>query len=133
MSENDERQMNLERIKNYASALYIAVVERYKILPLISTISATLVGLLIQSNMLIKTRYLSFISLIILLLLIPISMFTLLYQLDQDRRALTDRITNILNPEPNNNIKDGAAGWFLYFLFGMFSLAIILIVLSFFA
>ena len=102
MGENEIRQMLLEEIKNYGGALYSVASERYKILPLISTISAALVGLLIQSNILIKHRELAFVALIILLILMPISIFFHLFQLDQTNIYLQKKLKNIGKIDQNN-------------------------------
>ena len=132
MNENEQRQMNLERSKNYSHALYSAIIERYKILPLISTLSAALVGLVIQGTDLVKINILAFISFITLLILIPLSVFGILYQLGDDIKSLADKIDNILQPT-KLSVKTSSLmsilPWVVYVLFLM---AIILFILSFF-
>lgn len=130
MHENNIRQMNLERVKNYGNALYIVANERYKILPLISTVSAALIGLLIQGNILIKHRELAFIALIILLLLIPISIFVNLFQLDQTNVYLQKKLKNIGKIDQNTPKLNSLPYWFPYFLLIIFWSSIILVILS---
>ena len=96
---NDNDLEKLERIKNYANALYQVILERYRILPLIGTLSAAFVGLVIQNTTLVKTTDLAFIALCILIALIPISIFGILYQLGRDAENLGEKIENILEED----------------------------------
>ena len=132
MTEEELRQMNLERLRNYSGAMYSAIIERYRVLPLISTLSAALVSLTIQSTELIKIQSLAFIAFVILLLLIPLSVFATLYQSGRDIESLADRIKNILQPTGNQTGNTNFIGTFTWFLFFLFSVAIILMILSFF-
>ncbi len=132
MTDDETQKMNIERLRNYSNALYSAVTERYKILPLISTLSAALVGLVIQHTELVKTQTLVFISLIIFLILIPLSVFVALYQSGQDIEILADRIENILLPIKNQKEDSNFIIIFPWILFFFFSIAIVLMILSFF-
>lgn len=132
MTDEEIKQMNLERLRNYGNALYLVIIERYRVLPLISTLSAALVGLTIQSTELIKIQTLALISFIILLLLIPLSVFTTLYQLGRDVENLADRIKNISQPTGNQMGNTSFISIFPWILFFLFSIAIILMILSFF-
>lgn len=131
MTEEELKQMNLERLRNYSTALYSAIIERYKVLPLISTLAAALVGLTIQGTELIKIQSLAFISFVILLLLIPLSVFATLYQLEIDIKNLADRIENtrLISKERAAQNFMSIFPWMLFFFF---SIAIILMILSFF-
>ncbi len=132
MNEEELRQMNLERLRNYSSALYAVIFERYKILPLISTLSAALVGLVIQGTDLVKIKSLAFISFIILLILIPLSIFGILYQLGRDVENLSDKIKNILQPTKSPVRTASFISIFPWIVYVLFLVAIILIILSFF-
>ena len=124
--------MNLERLENYKDALYAIILERYKILPLISTLSAALVGLVIQGTDFIKIRSLAFISFITLLILIPLSVFGILYQLGRDAENLGEKIENILEPRKPSVRASNFMGIFPWVVYVFFLISIILIILSFF-
>lgn len=128
MTDDETRQMNLERLRNYSHALYAVIIERYKILPLISTLSAAVVGLIIQSATLVKTADLAFIALFMLIALIPISVFGILYQSGHDIEALATKIKNL--PDGTNRERD--ASDFMGICYVIFLIAIILLLLSFF-
>jgi len=129
---NDNDLEKLERIKNYANALYQVILERYRILPLISTLSAAFVGLVIQNTTLVKTADLAFIALCILIALIPISIFGILYQLGRDAEILTIRIRNIHNEVKQGQDTSSFMGIFPWVVYVIFLIAIILVLLSFF-
>lgn len=123
----------LERLRNYKDALYTVIIERYKILPLISTLSAVLIGLIIQGTDFVKIKNVAFISFIILLTLIPLSVFGILYQLGRDTERLSKKIEDILSktkklPATESNFIS-IFPWIIYVLF---LIAIILFILSFF-
>lgn len=132
MNLSPEDSLKLERIRNYANALYQVVLERYRILPLISTLSAAFVGLAMQNTALVKTSDLAFIALCILISLIPISIFGILYQLDRDSELLEKKIISIssgVKPEESTSTLIKTFPWIIYVIF---LIAIILILLSFF-
>ena len=132
MTEEETRQMNLERLRNYSNALYTVIIERYKILPLISTLSAALVGLVIQGTDFVKIKSLAFISFIALLILIPLSVFGILYQLGRDAEHLAEKIENILQPTKSSGNTSGFMSIFPWIVYVVFLTAIILFILSFF-
>jgi len=132
MTEEELRQMNLERLKNYKDVLYAAILERYKILPLISTLSAALVGLVIQGTDFVKIKSLAFISFVTLLILIPLSVFGILYQLGRDIENLAEKIENILEPRKPSTKTSNFMSIFPWIIYVLFLIAIILIILSFF-
>jgi len=133
MTEEEQRQMNLERLRNYKDALYAVILERYKILPLISTLSAALVGLVIQGTDFVKIKSIAFISFIILLVLIPLSMFGILYQLGRDAEHLTEKIEGILLESKKSSVKAlNFISIFPWIVYVLFLVAIILFILSFF-
>lgn len=132
MNEEELRKMNLERLRNSGSVLYTIIFERYKILPLISTLSAALVGLVIQGTDLVKIKVLAFISFITLLILIPLSIFGILYQLGCDAKNLGEKIENILEPRKSLARTSNFMSTFPWVVYGIFLVAIIFIILSFF-
>jgi len=133
MTEEELRQMNLERLRNYGNALYAVIFERYKILPLISTLSAALVGLVIQGTDFVKIKSLAFISFIILLILIPLSVFGILYQLGRDAEHLAEKIEGILSEPKKSSIRvSNFISIFPWIVYVLFLVAIILFILSFF-
>lgn len=132
MTEEETRQMNLERLRNYSNALYTVIIERYKILPLISTLSAALVGLVVQGTDFVKIKSLAFISFVTLLLLIPISVFGILYQLGRDAEYLAEKIENILQPTKAHGGSSDFMSIFPWIVYVLFLIAIILFILSFF-
>lgn len=132
MTEEELRQMNLERLGNYSHALYAVILERYKVLPLISTLSAVLVGLIIQGTDLVKIKILAFISFVILLVLIPLSVFGILYQLERDIKNLANKIENILQTANSPANTSNFISIFPWIVYSFFLVAIILVILSFF-
>lgn len=132
MTEEELRQMNLERLRNYSSALYAVIFERYKILPLISTLSAALVGLVIQGTDLVKVKALAFISFITLLILIPLSILGILYQLGRDAENLSEKIENILQPTKSPTKTTNFISIFPWIVYVLFLIAITMFILSFF-
>lgn len=133
MTDDEIRQMNMmERLKNYSNALYLVIIERYKVLPLISTLSAALVGLSIQSTTLVKTADLALIALLMLIALIPISVFGILYQLGRDAEVLATRIKNLPNGLTQEQSTPSFMGIFPWVVYVIFLGAIILFLLSFF-
>ncbi len=132
MTEEEIRQMNLERLRNYKDALYAVIIERYKILPLISTLSAALVGLIIQGTDFVKIKIVAFISFIALLILIPISVFGILYQLGRDAEHLAEKIENILQQTKSPRGTSGFMSIFPWIVYVLFLISIVLFILSFF-
>lgn len=132
MTEEELRQMNLERLKNYKDALYVVILERYKILPFISTLSAALVGLVIQGTDFVKIKSIAFISFVFLLILIPISVFGILYQLGRDAEHLAGKIENILQPTKPPREMSNFMNIFPWIIYVLFLISIVLFVLSFF-
>ena len=127
------RQMNLERLKNYKDVFYLVILERYKILPLISTLSAALVGLIMQGTDFVKIKSLALISFIVLLILIPLSVFGILYQLERDAERLKKKIENILEPEKSSPETSNLMSVFPWIVYIFFVIAITLFILSFFS
>jgi hypothetical protein len=132
MTDEELRQMNIERLRNYGSALYNVIIERYKVLPTISTISSALAVFIFQGTTLIQTRILAHISLVILLILIPLSIFGTLYQLGKDADHVAENIKNLLHNSASDIKNVDFFNPFLWILFFFFSMAIILMILSFF-
>lgn len=130
MNEN-KQQTNIERLKNYSDALYRVILERYKILLQISTLSVALVGLVTQATNLVKVKNLALISFIILLALIPLSVFGILYQLGCDAKILSERIESISQPTKNQTETNNFMNIFPWIIFFFFSISIVLVILSF--
>jgi len=128
----DEQEMDLERLKNYSNALYLVIIERYKVLPLISTLSAALVGLAIQNTNIIKTGDLATIALFILIALIPISVFGILYQLERDIEHLAEKIETISEQTRYPIKTSNFISIFPWIIYVLFLIAIIIFILSFF-
>ena len=124
--------MNMKRLENYSNALYLAIIERYKVLPLISTLSAALVGLAMQSTTLVKTADLATIALFMLIALIPISVFGILYQLGRDVEHLAEKIETILEPTRSSVKTSNFISIFPWIVYVLFLIAIVLFILSFF-
>lgn len=132
MTEDEIRQVNMKRLENYSNALYLVIVERYKVLPLISTLSAALVSLALQGTTLVKTTDLAIIALFMLIALIPVSLFGILYQLGRDAEVLATRIKNIPNETMQEQSTSGFMRIFPWIVYVIFLVAIILVLLSFF-
>lgn len=75
--------------------LFKIILERYKILLLVSTLSATLLVLSTINEKLIKNFLIFKLSLTILVLLIPVSVFAFLISLKRDEEKLANRIDEI--------------------------------------
>lgn len=128
MDENKLKEMNLERLRNYSNALYQVIFERYRVLPLISTLSSALVGLTIQNSELIKVQFLAFISFVTFLILIPLSVYATLYQLGKDTEHLSNKIENVCQRTENQTKNTNFVGIIFFF----FWIAIVLFILSLF-
>lgn len=132
MNDDKIQKMNVERLQNYSDALYKVIFERYKIFPQISTLSSALIVLVMQATDLVKTKSLALVSLIILLSLIPISLFSILSQLGENANVLSERIENILQSSINSSKINNFWGFSPWIIFFFFPVAIILIILSLF-
>lgn len=83
MDEKEKREMNLKRLEIFHQLLRNSVFERYKLLPQISALSATLlIVATFNEKLLPLTNYVR-VLLIILLALIPISLIGYLWELER--------------------------------------------------
>ncbi|MFA4890294.1 MAG: hypothetical protein WC587_01520 [Candidatus Paceibacterota bacterium] len=99
MNEEKLRQINLERIKVYYELLITAVWERYKLLPQISALAATLLIIAtFNEKVILLTNRVRFL-IIIFILLIPISIIGYLVALHQAENHAKKKIKEITGKE----------------------------------
>lgn len=83
MGDKEKREMNLKRLEIFHQLLHDSVFERYKLLPQISALSATLLVVATFNEKLLPLTNCVRILLIILLVLIPISLIGYLWELER--------------------------------------------------
>ena len=95
MDEKEKREMNLKRLEIFHQLLHDSVFERYKLLPQISALSATLlVVATFNQELLPLTNCVRFL-LIILLVLIPISLVGYLWELERAEKHASENIKRL--------------------------------------
>ncbi|XOB46618.1 MAG: hypothetical protein ACKKMV_00325 [Candidatus Nealsonbacteria bacterium] len=107
----EKNKLEIESIKTRGDLLFKIIFERYKILPLISTLSVALLVLSTINERLIKNFLFFKASLIMLILLIPASVFVFLTSLKKEEETIARRIEEIgkqiENPSPKLNKEKG--------------------------
>jgi hypothetical protein len=131
-----EKQSNIERIKNYSDLLNWAVREKFKALATISSLAATLLIIAtFNERIIILNNFVRWI-LFILLLLIPISLFCLLLELWKAERHGINKILEILqdvagkkeiDEKIKKEIQPSIRGWFTWIVGGLFIIISIII------
>lgn len=133
MEEKIKKEIEMEKIKTRANLLFKIIFERYKTLPLISTLLVALLVISAISEKLIKNFLFFKTSLIILLLLIPISIFAFLASLKKEEGAIARRIRD---PNHKSGIKKDFFSslllWSPWIITGVLTIAIFWFILSLF-
>jgi len=99
VTEEELRQMNLERLKIYYELLSTAVLERYKLLPQISALAATLLIVATFNEKVIPLTNCVRLLIIFFLLLIPVSIVGYLVALYQAENHARKKIKDITGGE----------------------------------
>ena len=129
LTKEERRQMDLERLKVYHELLNTAVWERYKLLPQISALAATLlVVATFNERILPLTNCVRFL-LIAFLVLIPVSIIGYLVALHQAEKHAEKNIKNINDRRPTEQMKRGFFTAYLpWIIAGIFTILIVQIV-----
>ncbi len=107
LTKEERRQMDIERLRVYHELLNTAVWERYKLLPQVSALAATLlVVATFNESILPLTNCVRFL-IAAFLLLIPISIIGYLAALHQAEKHAQKNINNISNGRPTEQMKRG--------------------------
>lgn len=131
MDEKEKREMNLKRLEIFHQLLHDSVFERYKLLPQISALSATLlIVATFNEKLLPLTNYVRAL-LIVLLALIPISLIGFLCELERAEEHASENIKSI-----GDDIETKKQSWNRFtaylprFVIVILTMVIILIILS---
>jgi len=129
LTKEERRQMKLERLKIYFGLLNTAVWERYKLLPQISALMATLLVIAtFNENVLPLTSCVRFL-IIIFLILIPISIIGYLITLYRGEEIAKKNITRIAKDEPvDENNDDSFLAYLPWIIVGIFTMLIVQII-----
>ena len=131
MDEKDKREMNLKRLEIFHQSLRDAVLERYKLLPHISALSATLLVVATFNEKLLPLTGCVRILLIILLALIPISLIGYVLELKHAEEHSSENIKRI--GDGQDTIQQGRnslTAHLPWFVTAVISVVIIFIILS---
>jgi len=131
MDEKDKREMNLKRLEVFHQLLHDSVFERYKLLPQISALSATLlVVATFNEKLLPLTNYVR-VLLIILLALIPISLIGYVWELKRAEEHSSENIKRLGDGQETIQQKQNLFTAYLpWFVTAVISVVIIFIILS---
>jgi len=126
--QQSEIQMKLERLKVYLSLGEKSIWERYKILPTISTLAATLLVVATFNKELLPVTPFIKVILAILLLLIPVSLVAFLLALHEAETHSREKIAEITEEKNwKDNIKRGLQNFIPWIITAIFSIIIIII------
>ncbi len=95
MDEKDKREMDLKRLEVFHQLLHDSVFERYKLLPQISALSATLLVIATFNKKLIPITNCVRVLLIILLALIPVSLIGYIWELKRTEEHSSENIKRL--------------------------------------
>lgn len=131
MDEKEKREMNLKRLELFHQLGYDSVFERYKLLPQISALSATLLVVATFNEKLLPLTSCVRVLLIILLALIPISLTGYLWELKRTEEHSSKNIKRLgdgqKTTQQSQNLFTAYLPWFVT---AIISIAIIFIILS---
>ena len=123
-----DTQIKIARLEVYSKLVETSVWERYKILPTISTLAATLLIVATFNKDLITVTPFIRIVIAILLLLIPASLIVFLYALHQAEIHAREKIAEITNDKNwKVRIKPGMQNYMPWIITTIFSLIIVII------
>jgi len=127
MTEEEIKQLNLERVKNYSSLLMNAVWERYKLLSQISVLASALLIVATFNEAIIPLTNCVRTLLVIFLLLMPISLIGYLLAIHRAEQHAIKRMSVELS-RGNGNLIDIVLKWLPYYVVGVISLAVLFII-----
>jgi len=131
MDKKDKREMNLKRLEIFHQSLRDAVLERYKLLPHISALSATLLVVATFNEKLLPLTGCVRILLIILLALIPISLIGYVLELKHAEEHSSENIKRIGDGQDTiQQNRNSLTAYLPWFVTAVISLVIIFIILS---
>ncbi len=131
MDEKEKREMNLKRLEVFHQLLHDSVFERYKLLPQISALSATLlIVATFNEKLLPLTNYMR-VLLIILLALIPVSLIGYIWELKRAEEHSSENIKRLGNgQETVQQSRNLFTAYLPWFVTTIISVVIIFIILS---
>jgi len=131
MDEKDKREMNLKRLEVFHQLLHDSVFERYKLLPQISALSATLLVVATFNEKLLPLTNCVRVLLIILLALIPISLIGYVWELKRAEEHSFENIKRLGDGQETIQQKQNLFTAYLpWFVTAVISVVIIFIILS---
>ena len=131
MDEKDKREMNLKRLEVFHQLLHDSVFERYKLLPQISALSATLLVVATFNEKLLPLTNCVRVLLIILLALIPISLIGYVWELKRAEEHSSENIKRLGDGQETIQQKQNLFTAYLpWFVTAVISVVIIFIILS---
>lgn len=129
MTSEEKREMNLKRLEVFHQLLYDSVFERYRLLPQVSALSATLLVVATFNEKLLPLTNCVRALLIILLTLIPISLIGYVWELKRAEEHSSENIKRLGNGQEtmqqNRNLFTAYLPWFVT---AIISVVIILII-----
>jgi len=131
MDEKEKKEMNLKRLGIFHQLLHDSVFERYKLLPQISALSATLLVVATFNEKLLPLTGCVRVLLIILFALIPISLIGYVWELKRAEEHSSENIKRI--GDGQDTIQQGKnllTAYLPWFVTAIISVAIIFIILS---
>ena len=131
LESNKKSELELQRVMQLHQMQVSVILERYKILPQRSTLSAALIGLITFNGDFIKIQWLSLLAFIIMLLLIPFSIALLLYQLERDVEHIDTQIKRSFLDTPDVSGHTNPMGPLLWILWLFFFVSITFLIISF--
>jgi len=131
MDEKDKREMNLKKLEVFHQLLHDSIFERYKLLPQISALSATLLVVATFNEKLLPLTDCVRILLIVLLALIPISLIGYVWELKRAEEHSSENIKRLGDgPETVQQKQNLFTAYLPWFVTAIISVVIIFIVLA---
>lgn len=131
MDEKEKREMNLKRLEVFHQLLHDSVFERYKLLPQISALSATLLVVATFNEKLLPLTSCVRVLLIILLALIPISLIGYAWELKRAEEHSSENIKKLGDgQETIQQSRNSFTVYLPWFVTAVISVVIIFIILS---
>ena len=130
MDEKEKKEMNLKRLGIFHQLLHDSVFERYKLLPQISALSATLLVVATFNEKLLPLTNCVRVLLIILLALIPVSLISYAWELKRAEEHSSENIKRIgSGQETTQQQRNTFTAYLPWFIIMIISVVIIFIIL----
>ena len=131
MDEKEKRELNLKRLEVFSHLLHDSVFERYKLLPQISALSATLLVVATFNESLVPLTNFVRVLLIILLTLIPVSLIGYIFEISRSEKHSSENIERLGNgQEPIQQNRNLYTAYLPCLVVASISMVIICIILS---